>query len=282
MRETTMRTEGEETMTELGESCTATSIAGADLGCAKHDACVEDTETVIVGHVELSDVEDAKPDAVPEQLDAKTLAAALVGKLDQNPALHIPAFHMLDACAHGRCEMGDLYQQVTEELEDRDALPVQPMSAIADMLVRARGVCKSIEVDGIPYARSESELAHDGSIAENAKVLEYLEVTEVGRIVLASCSPRRRTANLFEDMPQFREALLRTLELCDTQTGLTTSELQEGLDADGYLYRDSRDLPTVYPSMYANFLKDAEALSWNHAWITTPLGHDIVKGQARR
>ena len=29
-------------MTELGESCTATSIAGADLGCAKHDACVDE------------------------------------------------------------------------------------------------------------------------------------------------------------------------------------------------------------------------------------------------
>lgn len=210
------------------------------------------------------------------KLDEKALAGALIAKIDRNPALRIPVLTMLEACADERREMGELYEQVAEELEDKGALPVQPMSAIADMLVRTQGAQKTIEVEGEPYAGTDADLAADQDITEDMQVLEYLSITPVGGMVLSSCAPLQRVINLFEDMPQFREAMVRTLELCDVPGGLTAAELQESLGADGFLYRDSRDLPTVYPSMYANYLKDAEALRWSHAWITTDVGCEVL------
>mgnify|MGYP001370494850 CR=1 FL=1 len=247
------------------------------LAAGDADLADDDEELLVVGDTDRADLIDQTGE--PEEaspVDTMALAGALVTKIDQNPALRIPAYTVLAACADGRRELEELYAEVAEALEAKRALPVQPVSAVVDMLVRGAALASIIEVDGKPYEGSEADLIADDDVPEDAQVLTYASITEVGRIVAGSCSPRQRAVNLFEDMPQFGDAFVRTLELCDTDDGLKAKELERKLDAEGYLYRDYRDLPTVYPSMYANFLKDIEALRWDHAWITTPLGREVA------
>lgn len=201
---------------------------------------------------------------------------ALIQKLNQNPALLTPSLTIIAACDEGRCEQSALMRDVETSLAAHGALPIQPISSIIDMLARADALETTIEVDGIPYEGTLADLVDDETVTEESEVLTYAEATEVGRRVAARQNPSNRVANLLLEKPEFQDAFIRTLELCDCAQGLKAKQLESALDAEGYLYRDSRNLPTVYPSMYANYLRDAGALRWDHAWITTPTGRAAV------
>lgn len=207
-------------------------------------------------------------------------AANLIKKLDDNPALRVPATALLDACAGGRREEIGLLAEVGDALKASGDLPVQPLSAVVALLVRAGALSESLEIDGEPYAGTLEDAFGDESIPDGAEALIFESITEAGKAARANLDPARRTAALFDERPEHRAAFIRTLELCDVPGGLPTRELQEGLDADGLLHRDERtNIPHIYPSLYANLLKDVGCLAWDHAWVTTDLGRAVL-GQA--
>lgn len=223
----------------------------------------------------MVDSSEASSGAVGNQ----ATAANLMKLLDANPALLTPSLTIIGACSAGRRECEELYAETESVLRSTCMLPLQPISSVANMLVRAGALTSSLEVDGHPYDGTIEDLIHDGSIPETAQTVEFVEATDLGRQVLVRDAPSKRLGALFKRKPQYKTAMVRTLELCDAHGGLKADQLESALDAEGYLYRDSRNLPTIYPSTYANYLKDAGALAWNHAWITTPLGRDVVESE---
>lgn len=217
------------------------------------------------------------PGAACAEVPPEIEVANLLKKIDDNPALRIPARALLSACAGGRREEAGLLGCAQAQLAESGDLPVQPLSAVVDMLVREGALAESLEVDGAPYAGTLEGAFTDESIADDAEVLIYAEITDAGRAVLAGLADASRAAALFAERPEYRDALVRTLELCDVEGGMTTRELQDGLDADGFLFRDERtNIPQIYPSLYANLLKDAGCIAWNHAWVTTELGREMA------
>ena len=212
-----------------------------------------------------------------EMLASRELAENLLKTLDHNPALREPVVYLLHVCSNDRCDEDELIARAESFLAKRRALPVQPLSSVIELTVRLGGLSEEVEIDGVAYAGSIEDAFNDESLADDASVSVYATTTEAGRLVAAQCDPRERAWSLFREKPQFAEGFLYTLKLCDVKGGLSTSQLEEALDDAGFLYRDERTkLPTAYPSMYGNLLKDVGAICWDHAWITTETGRAVM------
>lgn len=215
--------------------------------------------------------------AQPAPATPRELADALEETLRTNPSFVIPVREMLRACESGAREEASFLQTMQAQLEASGKLPVEPLSSLVNMLVRHGALEETVRVDGEPYGGTISDVYEDTEIDEESTVLVYEETTEAGRLVLADLSPEKRTYEVFQSHPHLADGLLRTLQLCDREGGLKTRELQDLLDAEGYLYRDERTgIPSIYPSLYGNLLADAGALRWEHAWITTELGRRVA------
>lgn len=197
---------------------------------------------------------------------------ALVQSLRDNPTLIEPARALLAECAEER-EGSELLAQVDAQLEAAGAKPVQALSSVADVLVRRGALACQVKVNGEPYEGSIEDAIADESLTEEDVVEEWYITTPEGERVAKLFEPATRLDALFLERPHLASALLRTLELCDREGGLSTKDLQDLLDAEGLLFRDPRtDIPTIWPSLYGNLLKDAGGIRWEHAWITTQEG----------
>lgn len=214
---------------------------------------------------------------IVEAAEAQLAAINLVKKLNQNPMMIEAALSILNACATEPQEESALFEALQSELAKKKALPVQPLSAILALLVREEAAEESVTVNGAPYEGTLRDAFEDESITDESEVLIYAQATEVGVLVAQQLAPEERARALFYDRVDLAPALKRTLEVCNVPQGRTTSELQEILDVDGFLRRDERtNIPTLYPSLFANLLKDAGCIRWDHAWITTDLGRSVL------
>ncbi len=222
------------------------------------------------------------PVAEPTFETPETLAQALVDRLDANPALRVPAQVILTACAEEPQEEGALIAAATEILTAQSAMPVQRISSVIEMLVRYNALEETLRVNGEIYDGTLEDAFNDESIAEDAETLIFANITEAGIIALVQINPKRRASELFASQPHHVDGFLATLAACNTPEGLSTKALQDVLDEQGLLYRSERtNIPTIYPSMYTNFLKDVGCMSWNHAWITTDLGREVLTESGR-
>ena len=204
-------------------------------------------------------------------------AANILKKLDDNPGLRPATTEILARCEQKRQEEVALLEDVHEALAAKGELPVQPLSAVVALLVREGALVEQLEVDGKPYEGTIEDAFLDETIPENAQTLIYESTTEAGSLVLAQDAPIRRAENLFDLKPEHAQAFKRTLQLCSAEGGLSTADLGEALDAEGFLQRDAQtNIPRFYPSMFANFLKDAGCIEWRHGWVTTDLGRQIA------
>ena len=201
--------------------------------------------------------------------------------LDHNVALRAPAMAALSACEHRR-PLAEVIDEVHASLEAAHALPLQPVSSIVDVLVRAGVVDKTLEVDGKPYDGTLRDAMGDETLPDDAALVEFVTINEVGRLAQRLNAPERRVHQLFRDRPHLLAGLLATLRLCAAEPGMGTRDLQEELDGLGLLERDERTgLPTLYPSAFCNALKDVGALEWrDHNWVTTELGRGVLDAQA--
>lgn len=225
----------------------------------------------------VSDVASAQSEAVKESSEDQRVAINVLKKLNQNPMMIDAALGILQASLEEPREESTLLESLHHELVERKALPVQPLSAVLELLVREGAAVESVTVDGVPYEGTLHDAFEDESITEDCETLIYVQTTGAGVLLAQRLMPEERARTLFCDRPDLAPALMRTLELCNTSQGLATSALQELLDADGYLCRDERtNIPTRYPSLFANLLKDAGCIRWDHAWITTDLGRSLL------
>lgn len=201
-------------------------------------------------------------------------AANLTKKLNDNPMFIEPALLILNECEQS-AEESALVEDAAAVLAHEGKLPVQPLSALVALLVREGALAESVTVDGAAYPGSLQDAFEDESIPEEAEVLIFATVTETGRLVAQAIAPETRAASLLADRPEYARAFQITLEACDQ--GASTAQLHEALDAAGELRRSERTgVPQVYPSLFANLLKDAGCLRWDHAWITTDLGRQTL------
>ena len=213
---------------------------------------------------------------VCRDLPPEAAAANLIQKLGDNPMLREPALLLIGACGQ-LAEEGALLERVGAELSAHGALPVQPLSAVLRMLVESGAVAEFLTVDGAPYEGTLEDAFEDDSLAEGAATLIWAQATEVGGLVTEALAPAHRAAALFADFPQHAIALRLVLRLCDCAGGRSTAALHDALDAEGLLRRDPRTgIPQVYPSLFANLLKDAGCLTWDHAWLITDLGRQVL------
>ena len=220
--------------------------------------------------------DDAAPAVAPDAMPPEILAANLLKKLDDNPGMRPAARAILDECREQPQEEEALLGRVHAQLAEARELPVQPISAVLAMLVREGAIDEHLEVDGAPYAGTLEDAFEDESIPADAAALIYASTTSAGEIVLAEEAPDSRVRALFADKPQHVAAFRRVLALCDVEGGLSTDELGRALDAEGFLHRDERTgVPGIYPSMYANLLKDVGCLEWERAWKTTEAGRRV-------
>lgn len=200
-------------------------------------------------------------------------ASELTKKIERDPSCKAAVEEILRACDDGHIEEVGLIERVEETLRASGNLPIQPLSSIIEMLVHGGALEEAVEVDGVPYEGSVEDIYEDETISDESVSLIYESTTEVGRIVAAALSPRSLAVALFEAEPDLTEGFLVVLAECDVPSGKTTKQLEEALDAKGLMHRDERtNVPTMYPSMYANMLKDAGCIEWSHAWITTDAG----------
>lgn len=224
---------------------------------------------------------EAPLDAETVILPPEALAANLIQKLKDNPMLIEPSLALLRACAAEAVEEAALVACVHGELEATGALPVQPLSAVLRMLAADGALVESVQVDGAPYAGTLQDAFEDEALSEEAEVLIWARATEAGRIVAADLAPERRADALFAERPDFEEAFLVTLDVCDREGGVRTAQLQDELDGRGLLRRDERtNIPELYPSLFTNLLKDAGCIRWEHGWITTDLGRAVARARA--
>ena len=208
-------------------------------------------------------------------------ASKLLKTIEGDPACREAVRALLSACTNDRIEEATLIACVEPVLREAGELPVQPISSVIEMLVRHGALAETLEIDGTPYAGSIEDAYADVSIPDEAESLIYEQTTDVGAIVIRALAPQSRAAALFESEPDCIEGFLATLEACDTQAGISTKALELVLDERGLLLRDAATgIPTVYPSMFANMLKDAGCLEWNHAWITTETGREALNAFA--
>lgn len=204
-------------------------------------------------------------------------AAKVLESAAGNPSMLPAILSLLSACSEQRREEVALLEEVQQQLESDGTRPVQPLSSIVRMLVRNGALTESLEIDGQPYKGTIEEAFEDDSVSDEATSLIYESITDAGRIALRELSPASRASALFESDAKFFEGFVATLEICASDSGVSTKDLEQALDARGLLYRDSKNnIPTIYPSMYANKLKDAGCIAWKHAWITTDVGRKVL------
>lgn len=212
-----------------------------------------------------------------DALPPEAIVANLAQKLRDNPMLLEPSLAIINACEQD-AEEEALLAAVHADLAARGKLPVQPLSAVLRMLAAAGALTESLTVDGAPYAGTLEDAFDDPGLPDDAAVAIYARATEAGRLAARSLAPEQRAAALFAEHPQHARALLLTLRLCDGGSQ-PTAALQEALDAEGLLNRDPRtNIPQLYPSLFANLLKDAGCLAWDRAWVTTDLGRAVLAG----
>lgn len=220
--------------------------------------------------------EDASSTQGKEAQDSLA-AAKVLESVAGNPSMLQAVLFLLSSCKDEKQEEVALLECIQRRLEEEGSCPVQPLSSVVRMLVRNGALAESLEIDGVPYEGTIEEAFEDESISDEAESLIYELTTDAGSIALCELSPASRTAALFESDAKFSQGLLVTLDACNRAEGATTKQLEQALDARGLLYRDSKNnIPTVYPSMYANKLKDAGCIAWHHAWITTDAGRDAL------
>ena len=211
------------------------------------------------------------------EAQAGLAASALLKKIEGDPSCKAAAERILRACDGNRVEEAALIESMEESLRATGELPIQPLSSVVEMLARSGALEETLEIDGVPYEGTIEDAFEDESVSDESTSLIYESTTDVGRIVARALSPKSRAAALFEAEPDLMEGFLVVLAECDTPTGKSTKQLESALDARGLMHRDERtNVPTMYPSMYANMLKDAGCIEWNHAWITTDAGHDAL------
>lgn len=239
----------------------------------RHAAYVDSTAAEAIGEAD----EASEPEVSPE--DA---AEALAQTLRENPTLIEASRALLAACASER-EGAELLAEVDEQLRAVGAAPVQALSSVADMLVRRGALTCCVKVNGDAYEGAIEDAIADETLTEEDAVAEYYVITPAGTLLAAAFEPASRLEALFDERPHLAGALVRTLELCDREGGLSTKELQDLLDVEGLLFRDPRtDIPTIWPSLYGNLLKDSGGIRWEHAWITTEAGRSAAREQRAR
>lgn len=217
------------------------------------------------------------PTELTKEAQDNMAAAKVLESVTGNPSMLPAVLALLSACSEQRQEEVALLEKLQQQLESEGTCPVQPLSSVVKMLVRNGALSESLEIDGTPYEGTIEEAFEDESVSDEAESLIYESITSAGRIALRELSPAARTAALFENDAKFSSGFLATLEICSKAAGASTKELEKALDARGLLYRDSKNnIPTVYPSMYANKLKDAGCIAWDHAWITTDAGREAL------
>ena len=200
-------------------------------------------------------------------------AANLVKKINSDPACLAAVSALLGECDPDRKEEVSLIETVEDQLRASNKMPIQPVSSVIEMLVRDGALTEQLEVDGVPYDGTLEDAFEDESITEESESLIYEQTTDLGRLVSSMISPQARTAQLFEDEPDLKEGFLTVLSECDCEGGKSTKELEAALDARGLMCRDERtNIPTLYPSLFANMLMDAGCIEWHHAWVTTDIG----------
>jgi hypothetical protein len=253
------------------ETTGADASAAADGGESASTATAETSQDATATDEAVEAAEEE-----PELTDEER-REALVETIDANPALRVPCEVILDACLQQPVEEGALLDDAETQLKALDAMPVQSLSSVVEMLVRDGGLTETLTVDGELYEGTLEDAFNDETIADDAECLIYENITEAGRQTLEDIRPEHRAADLLSSQPHHRAGFIATLKACDVDGGLTTKQLEAVLDEQGLLFRNERtNLPTIYPSMYANFLKDVEAIRWDHAWITTDLGRQIL------
>ncbi len=204
-------------------------------------------------------------------------ASALLKKIEGDPSCKAAVEHILLACDGSRVEETALIDEAEEALSAANKMPIQPLSSIIAMLVHADALDETIEIDGVAYGGTIEDAFEDENISDESVSLLYESATDIGRIVARALSSKSRAAALFESEPDLMEGFLVVLAECDVPEGKSTKQLESALDARGLMHRDERtNVPTMYPSMYANMLKDAGCIEWNHAWITTDAGHEAL------
>lgn len=225
------------------------------------------------GQTAAGDVSNALSKEAQDNLAAAKVLESVAG----NPSMLPAVSALLSACSEQRQEEVALIEGLQKQLEAEGTCPVQPLSSVVRMLVRNGALTETLEIDGVPYDGTIEEAFEDESVSDDAKSLIYESITDAGRIALRELSPASRTASLFEADAKFTQGFIATLEACNKPEGSSTKELEQTLDAQGLLYRDStNNIPTIYPSMYANKLKDAGCIAWDHAWITTKAGREAL------
>ncbi|WP_283170366.1 hypothetical protein [Curtanaerobium respiraculi] len=206
-------------------------------------------------------------------LTTEEKADRLIKKLKGNNSISEPTRRILAACLPQAREGEALLDAVGTSLEEEGKMPLQPLSSLMEMCVRYGAIEERLTLNGKPYGGTLEDAFLDESIAEDDEVLIWEQTTEAGRIVCERFTPTSRMDDLFATRPELVEPLVRTLELCDSEAGLKTKELERFLDDEGLLFRDPQtNMPAIYPSLYGNLLLDAGGIRWDHAWITTEAG----------
>ncbi len=246
------------------QAAVAAAASAADEAASAADEAATGTEAA---SAEAAEIE------VPHEVQVGIAAGELVKKINADQACRPAVAAMLSACSANRQETVSLVQSVEAQLAPAGRMPIQPLSSIIEMLVRAGALEEVLEIDGVPYEGTLEDAFNDENISDESESLIYESITEVGRLVASQISPAARTSELFEVEAKFLGGFKVVLSECNCEQGKSTKELEEALDAKGFLYRNERtNIPSVYPSMYANMLKDADCIAWNHAWITTDAG----------
>lgn len=191
----------------------------------------------------------AVAEEAPELTDEQK-AAALIQTIDGNPALRVPCEMILNACLQQSFEEGALLDAVEQRLVTLDAMPVQALSSVVEMLVRDGGLTETLTVDGQVYAGTLEDAFNDQTIAEDAECLIYEDITEAGRQVLEAIRPEHRAADLLQSQPHHRRGFIATLKACNVEEGLTTKQLEAVLDDQGLLFRDGRTRPSHHLSQH--------------------------------
>ena len=217
---------------------------------------------------------DETTDESTEELSA---AETLLETLYNNPTFVEPARVMLQGLTDGTTDEETLFDESLVELEEINRVPLQPLVGIMGTLVRYGAVEEVVTVNGAEYEGSSEDAYTDEDITDEDVVATEAVITEVGTEVLALLQPPVRMDRIFEMYPDLADGFLKTLELCNTDEGLSTAELFDGLDAEGLLYRnESTDIPTRYPSTFANLMRDGGGIEWHDTWITTDAGREYA------